>query len=223
MIPSISNSLLMGVVGMSKSGFNILPIGEYDASQGGFFGGFVVYPNGDFYAVYWADKSFEISAQWKTENTSTAGTDSLYDGFENTLAMTATPALRDLHPAATHCVNCTAGGKTDWYLLSQHELSAAGYVPLKPSTQSNNTSYGINPIEFPTARNDSYSSGHPGQTRAELFKTGGAQAFQTERYWTSTQYSAPYARLQNFTTGPQTTSSKGNSAVVRPARRVKLN
>ena len=59
--------------------------------------------------------------QWKTDNTATAGTDSLVDGWANTLAMIAAGELA--HPAARYCRNYDGGGFDDWYLPARNELN----------------------------------------------------------------------------------------------------
>ena len=52
--------------------------------------------------------------QWKTTDTTTAGTNSTFDGYANTAAM-ETAGLAN-HPAANYCRGLTIGGFTDWYL-----------------------------------------------------------------------------------------------------------
>jgi hypothetical protein len=67
--------------------------------------------------------------QWKTTNTTTAGTTSSFDGAANTAAM-VTAGIAD-HPAANFCKNLSIGGFTDWYLPARYELDIA-YFNLKP-------------------------------------------------------------------------------------------
>ena len=76
--------------------------------------------------------------QWKTADTTTAGTTSDFDGAANTAAM-VTAGITD-HPAANFCVGLSIGGFTDWYLPARYELNIA-YFNLKPNTGANNTEH----------------------------------------------------------------------------------
>jgi hypothetical protein len=107
------------------------------------------------------------------------------------------------HPAAHFCNNLSIGGQTDWYMPAKNELEVC-YFNLKPTTTSNNTSVGINPNAVP-ARASNYTSGNPAQTSAAAFQTGGAEAFDYGRYWSSTEFSATNARCQYFNNGNQVT------------------
>ena len=73
------------------------------------------------YAVIMADASATANMQWKTATTATTGTDSNTNGRANTLAMQT--AGLSAHPAAQHCLACTVGGHTDWYLPAKDELA----------------------------------------------------------------------------------------------------
>ena len=67
----------------------------------------------------WDGGAADPTAQWKTSNTTTAGTSTaIGNGYANTYTyMTGTE-----HPAAALCRACTFGGKNDWFLPSQDEL-----------------------------------------------------------------------------------------------------
>ena len=56
--------------------------------------------------------------QWKTTRTTTAGTDSLVDGFANTYG----PLDNADHPAGNFCATRTINGFSDWYLPAIDEL-----------------------------------------------------------------------------------------------------
>lgn len=56
--------------------------------------------------------------EWKTTNTTTAGTDSLVDGFANTYG----PLDNAEHPAGNWCATRTINGFSDWYLPAIDEL-----------------------------------------------------------------------------------------------------
>ena len=136
------------------------------------------------------------SVQWKTTNTSTAGTSSVIDGPTNSANMNNAS-----HPAAQFCEAASIGGFTDWYMPAKNELEVC-YYNLKPTTASNNTSSGTNTNAVPS-RGSNYSSGTPAQTSAAAFVTGGAEAFAAANYWSSTEDSATDAWHQYFGNGAQ--------------------
>jgi hypothetical protein len=158
------------------------------------------------------------SVQWKTSNTETAGTSSVIDGPTNSSNMNNAS-----HPAGQFCEGLTIGGFSDWYMPAQNELEVC-YYNLKPTTQSNNTSSGINPNAVP-ARAGTYTAGTPAQTTAAAFITStGAEAFAAVgRYWSSTQSAynpARYGYTRSFGYGQQFNYYKTNSQRVRAIRRV---
>jgi hypothetical protein len=125
------------------------------------------------------------------------------------------------HPAAQFCEGLSIGGYTDWYMPAKNELEVC-YYNLKPSTDANNTSYGINDNAVP-ARTSNYTSGDPAQTSAAAFITStGAEAFTTGYYWSSTQdtITLTAAYMKRFTTGREYISGKNNNWGVRAIRRV---
>ena len=156
------------------------------------------------------------SVQWKTTNTSTAGTSSVIDGPTNSSNMNNAS-----HPAAQFCEGLTIGGFSDWYMPAKNELEVC-YYNLKPSTFANNTGAtagGINSNAVP-ARTVIYTSGTPAQTSAADFKDTGAEDFASDYYWSSTEGSATAAWLQNFYIGIQVNYGKNGSYRVRAIRRV---
>jgi hypothetical protein len=159
--------------------------------QGGFFAGFISHTANSVatHALIVAPAATGASGtgytittnlQAKTTNNGTSGTDSDYDGAANSSNMNNAS-----HPAAEFCENLSIGGYTDWYLPARYELEIA-YYNLKPTTDSNNTSWYINPYSVP-ARGSNYTSGNPAQTTVTLFKTGNSEAFVAAGHWTSTQ------------------------------------
>jgi Protein of unknown function (DUF1566) len=155
------------------------------------------------------------SRQWKTTNTSTAGTSSLIDGPANSAAMNNAS-----HPAAQFCEGLTIGGFSDWYMPARNELEVLYYF-LKPTTDANNTNFGSNAnAVFPEPRNTNYTSGAPAQTSATAFRLGGAEAFSAIDYWSSTESSATLAWAHFFFSGNQSNFGKINSFHVRAVRRV---
>jgi hypothetical protein len=153
------------------------------------------------------------SKQWKIVATSTAGTTSVIDGPSNSAAM------NDItHPAAQFCEAVTAGGFSDWYMPARNELEVC-YYNLKPTTNPNSTSHGINANAVP-ARASNYTSGTPAQTSATDFKNTGAEDFNNVAYWSSTETASTSARYLNFGDGAQYNFGKTNSYGVRAIRRV---
>ena len=153
------------------------------------------------------------SKQWKIVNTTTAGTSSVIDGPANSTAMNDVT-----HPAAQFCEGLTIGGFSDWYMPAKNELEVC-YYNLKPTTTSNNTSFGTNTNAVPS-RGSNYTSGNPAQTSATDFQSTGAEDFATGFYWSSTEQSSTGAWLQNFGAGTQIAYDKNVSYSVRAIRRV---
>jgi hypothetical protein len=205
----------LALLGMSFGG---LPdIGA--AFGGGFFAGQIsTAGNGiaDYNLVIAPKSSGENSSkQWKTSNTSTAGTSSAIDGPANTAAMNNAS-----HPAAQFCAAVSSGGFSDWYMPAQNELDVC-YFNLKPTTANNTTSSGINVNAVPS-RASNYTTGTPAQTSATDFQTGNTEAFAGFFYWSSTEISASLASDQDFRNGLQNTGStdKVTAVYVRAVRRV---
>jgi len=185
--------------------------------QGGYYAGQIsTAGNGiaDYNLVVGPIASAEsASKQWKTANTSTAGTSSVIDGPTNSSNMNNAS-----HPAGQFCEGLTIGGFSDWYMPAKNELEVC-YYNLKPGTASNSTSHGANVNAVP-ARASNYTAGTPAQTSAVDFQTGGAEAYDANAYWSSTERAATTGWLQSFSTGFQTYYSKTNSYRVRAIRRV---
>lgn len=154
--------------------------------------------------------------QWKTSDTSTAGTSSVIDGPTNSSNMNNAS-----HPAAQFCEGLSIGGYSDWYMPAKNELEVC-YYNLKPTTTSNNTSSGTNTNAVPS-RSSNYTAGTPAQTSATDFQAGNSESFSTTGaplYWSSTEYSAYFAQCQIFSTGNQYYSNKTFNFRVRAVRRV---
>lgn len=161
------------------------------------------------------DYTITTNLQWKTTNTTTAGTTSSFDGAANSANMNNAS-----HPAAQFCEGLSIGGYTDWYLPARYELEIA-YYNLKPTTGSNNTSYGINAYSVP-ARGSNYTAGTPAQTTVTAFQTGNSEAFVDANHWSSTENSSTSARYLNFSNGEQNANSKDNTNRVRAFRKLAL-
>lgn len=122
------------------------------------------------------------------------------------------------HPAAQYCEGLTIGGFSDWYLPAKNELEVC-YYNLKPTTTSNNTSSGTNTNAVPS-RGSNYTAGTPAQTSASSFQTGNSEAFDANRYWSSTQFSSSHGWAQYTGSGNQYDSYKLGFTRVRAVRRV---
>jgi len=168
----------------------------------------------DYYLVTGPISSAQSVLQYKTTNTTTPGTTSVIDGPANSATMNDGSS-----PAAQFCEALTVGGFTDWYLPALNELEVIYYY-LRPTTNNNNTGYGINPNAVP-ARTSNYTAGTPPQTSAADFKqTTGAEALQDADYWCSTEYSATRGGTVYFYTGVQRSFTKTTSSRLRAVRRV---
>jgi len=200
----------------NQRSFSSLPaIGS--ALGGGYFAGQIsTAGNGiaDYNLVVGPAASAQIgSKQWKTANTTTAGTTSVIDGPTNSTNMNNAS-----HPAAQFCEGLTIGGFSDWYMPAKNELEVC-YFNLKPTTTSNSTSSGINANAVP-ARASNYTTGTPAQTSATAFKDTGAETFLNADYWSSTENSATTSWYQALNNGQQSSNNKTNSIYVRAIRRV---
>jgi hypothetical protein len=203
----------------SAASNSVTPLILGSALGGGFFAGQISTAGNsiaDFNLVIGPKSTAQSSLSWKTSNTATAGTSSVIDGPANTAAMIAAGAAA--HPCGQFCDNLSTGGQTDWYMPAKNELEVC-YYNLKPTTTSNNTSWGINANAVP-ARASTYTAGTPAQTSATDFQSGGTEAFDANNYWCSTSptaYSADYVRFIN---GGQDNYPKVNVQRVRAVRRV---
>jgi len=162
----------------------------------------------------------QTTLAWKNAQIATAGADSDIDGPQNTADMVA-DGNSTVYPCAHFCNDLSTGGFSDWYMPAKNELEIC-YFNLKPTTDTNNTSSGINPNAVP-ARASNYTSGTPAQTTATDFQTNNAQEFAPLLYWSSTEFSAARAWRGYFRTGTQYGGTYGNktgSYRVRAIRRV---
>jgi hypothetical protein len=211
-------------------GFDLASLSLGDAFEGGFFAGFIsqtadgnpthgliVAPRAT--GATGSSYTLTTNLQWKTANTTTANTTSPFDGAANTAAM-VTAGIAS-HPAAQFCVGLNIGGYSDWYLPARFELDIA-YQLLKPTTTSNNTSWGINDYSVPK-RITNRLAGDPAQTSITAFQSTGSEPFVAAFHWSSTEVSAFGAWALNFNDGDQGSGSKnGGSVRVRAFRKFAL-
>lgn len=215
---------------MGAGGGSVLPaVG--DAYAGGYVAGYISHTadSSPTHILIVSPKSTgETSTlKWKTTNSTTSGTTSTYDGYANTQAM-VTAGIAD-HPAANFCVGLSIGGYSDWYLPARLELDIA-YFNLKPTTDNNSTSVGINDYSVPK-RTSNYTTSNPARTSIALFQNGGGQDFypgistivgSDEFYWSSTELSSTAASPVAMGNGGTLTVSKGSILRVRAFRKVAL-
>jgi len=200
-----------------------IPTTPGEAYGGGYYAGTMRFADGD-YAIIVAPKSAETTLASKSTVSITSGTSSYHDGVANTAAMSD-----DQHPAAKYCRAYRGGGNADWYLPARDELERL-YRNLKPSTGGNSTgvridnsgSHGQNANSVPEGL--AYTAGNPSQTAAPQFRSGAAEAFATDLYWSSTDYAldSGAALVQRFSDGLQGKGYKNYSFRIRPVRRVKI-
>jgi hypothetical protein len=200
-----------------------------DAFEGGFFAGLISHTANSVptHALIVAPAATGASGtgytlttnyQWKTANTTTTGTTSSFDGAANTANMSG-----GAHPAADFCTGLSIGGYSDWYLPARYELDIA-YENLKPTTASNNTSWGINPYSVPE-RTVNRTAGDPAQTSVSAFQSTGSEPFVASNHWSSTEDSASNAWPLNFGNGDQDDGSipgKTTATRVRAFRKIAL-
>lgn len=176
--------------------------------EGGFFAGYIN-SNGALFAIVAAPKSLEISGVWGERGALIEGADSFHDGAANTAAM-----------AAAGCKIATQVQSGGWYIPSRDELELL-YRAFKPTTEENYKSRdGDNPSSSPVGY--PYTEGLPAQTAVADFKKGESEVFEDAWYWSSTQYSATSAWIQNFDDGSQLSYDKTSEGHVRPVRRIQI-
>ena len=210
------SGIMLNVVGGT---YGPAPLVIGDAYQGGFYAGQIGVSGVATHnlVVGPVASAQTTSIKWKNANTATTGADSNIDGPQNTADMVA-DGSSTVYPAAHFCNDVVTGGFSDWYMPARNELDVC-YYNLKPTTTSNNTSFGINANAVPE-RTSNYTAGTPAQTSATDFKDTGAEDFSAVNYWSSTEGSAAGAWKQNFDTGSQNNYTKTYSYHVRAVRRV---
>ncbi len=152
--------------------------------------------------------------RWIDDYKDVPGACSFNDGAANTEAMVE--AGSDL---AKKIRALQIGGFSDWFLPSQNELELL-YRHLKPTTEGNWGHSGANPSALPPTHQ--YTDEAPVQTSAEAFREGGAQAFESAAYFSSTQSSRYYAWFQYFVGGSQYFDFKSAELRARAVRRFKV-
>ncbi|NKI68905.1 DUF1566 domain-containing protein [Collimonas pratensis] len=185
---------------------------------GGFFVG-RMRVDGEVYGLIVAPRAEgETEMAWNDNYKTVSGALSWHDGLANTQAMAEAGSN-----LAKWALGLDIAGYTDWYIPAQDELEVM-YRALKPTTRENYqyARSGINLSAFePTYP---YTANRPSQTLSGDFKEGGAEAFEDEWYWSSTQHSdySYCAWGQSFSDGNQDNSLKVDCFRARAVRRFKL-
>jgi len=169
--------------------------------------------NGEQYAIIVAPKvAGDIKGAWHDD---ALAFDSLsfFDGLANTKAMAEAGSK-----LAQRMLSMSIYGLSDWYLPSRDELEIC-YRNLKPTLNDNYCYRGDNPSSVPPGY--AYSRDLPAQTVDAAFQAGGAEAFEPEWYWSSTQYAGTpsFAWMQGFNYGNQYGDRKSYESRARAVRR----
>ncbi len=203
------SGIMLNIVGGSFAPSVVLAIG--DAFGGGFYAGQISTAGNsiaDYNLVVGPKATAQASSQaFKTSRTGGDPT-SVIDGPANSAAMNSAT-----YPAAQYCEGLTVGGFSDWYLPAPNEFEVC-YFNLKPTTNNNNTSSGINANAVP-ARASNYTAGNPAQTTAADFKGAGTEKFDTNSYWTSAQSASTLALCETFYYGTQQSNFKDATYAMR--------
>jgi hypothetical protein len=203
---------------MKSSTAEILPlIGT--TMDGGFYAGRILI-DGKPYALIVApkDEGERVGVEWIGDYKDVPGAKSWNDGLANTDAMAEAGS-----PLAQWARDLRIACHADWYLPSQDELEIM-YRNLKPTATENSqwARSGINLSAIEPTR--PYTQDSPAQTMTEAFQQGGAQAFDPEWYWSSTQHAAysDYAWFQLFDNGHQYYDFKSAELRARAVRRLPI-
>lgn len=185
--------------------------------QGGFYTG-LIQVGANVYALITAPKKFELErAAYGEYGQDIAEAKSTNDCIANTKAMAEAGG-----EAAQKVLALDIEGYTDWAIPSR-DAAEIQYRNLKPTAQENYCSWrdGDNPSSIPPGH--IYTEESPAQTTVEAFQEDGEEAFEGAYYWTSTQYSAYGAYVQDFSVGSQYYGVKLSERRFRPVRRLLIS
>jgi hypothetical protein len=188
--------------------------------EGGFYGGKIISHGGaKIFAVVWAPKALgEASMIWLPSYKDVPNARSCGHSMDNTRAMAEAGS-----ELAKWALGLDIDGRNDWCIPARDVLELA-YRHLKPTTYNTGGYFrdGDNPSSVPAGY--PYGMGEPPkQTEVTAFREGGAEAFEEEWYWSSTQYSSTTAWAQDFSDGYQNDLSKLYECRARAVRLIQLN
>lgn len=202
--------------------------------EGGFFAGLISHTadNSPTHALVVAPRNTGASGTeypmtsnyaYRSSTTQVTGSGSLFDGVANTNNLVSLGVSS--FPAANFCASLSISGYSDWYLPAVLELDAA-YKNLKPSANSNSTSWGINAYAVPP-RAANHISSDPAQTSVPVFAApGGGERFVStvggDTHWSSSINSANFSQAWRlgWANGARSVITLTASLHVRAFRRV---
>ncbi|MAF06173.1 DUF1566 domain-containing protein [Herbaspirillum sp.] len=168
-----------------------MPIGTYVESEGGYFSGIM------YTEAAGGGQRYALVVSPKAEG-SNSGNTAAWDS------------------AISYAAGLNIGGYTDWKLPDLDEMRIL-YRAFKPTTESNDTSYGATDRVDPPLSN--YTSGNPAQTALTGFQEGGSEAFVTSYYWSATESGSSAWRVY-IDGGGENLGFKTSNIYVRSVRRV---
>jgi hypothetical protein len=184
--------------------------------EGGFYAGQIAI-DGHPFAIAVAPKAVgEVREVWLPSYDMVPGAASCFDSVANTIALAEAGS-----PLAKAVMALNIDDKTDWVIPARDVLEVM-YRNLKPTAGENHSSFrdGDNPSSIPVGY--PYTEEMPAQTGVPAFQKGGAEAFEAEWYWSSTQFSQGSAWAQTFSYGYQDTLGKSGSFRCRAVRLIQL-
>lgn len=187
--------------------------------EGGFYSG-KIRIGGQGFALIRAPKAEgqHNGSSWNTHVTNILGARSWNDGLANTIAMAEAGS-----PIAQWATEQRISGHSDWYIPSMDELEIL-YRNLKPANVDNHqySRSGLNASAVPATY--PYTVDDPVMTSAPIFQHCGAESFDDNWYWSSTQYAdnRHYAHCQDFYDGRQYQEHKEAKLRVILIRRVPM-
>ena len=196
---------------MESSIKEIIPI-LGTSMDGGFYAGRIKVDGQPFALILLSKAEGEHRGVWIPRYKDVPGAKSYNDGLANTQAMAEAGS-----GIAKKAIDLGA------YIPALDELEVI-YRNLKPTARENycymRSGINLNAIE-PTSP---YTPDFPLQTQAELFQSGGAEAFAEEAYWASTQYASAsrYAWCQDFGNGGQHDDTRSRGLRARAVRRLPI-
>jgi hypothetical protein len=184
--------------------------------EGGFYGGEIRIREAIFAIVNAPKAEGEFEGRWLDSYTDVPGARSCFDSMANTIAMAEAGS-----ELGKRVRGLSIGGHTDWCIPArdvveiQHRLGKPGTRPNLCSFRDGDNASSV-PVGYP------YTEELPAQTSVAAFQAGGAEAFEQDWYWTSTQYSKYGAFIQDFLYGDQHGNGKKAELRVRAVRLIQL-
>lgn len=202
-----------------KSSLQEIPTLIGTALGGGFYAGRILIDDQPFALVVSPKAEGEIkSTIWIPDYKEVPDARSFNDGLANTQAMAEAGSK-----LAQRVLHMRINDEGEWYLPALDELEII-YRNLKPTTRKNScyARSGINLSAITPTH--PYTPDFPLQTLAEAFQEGGAEAFNEDWYWSSTQHvsDSVYAWYQHFSYGSQLYNYTYDKLRARAVRRLPI-